>query len=119
MKEMPLPRNGIRRALHLGYLAAFRIFLWLLFRIFYRYRALGRENLPRGGGRVILAANHLSYLDPILVAIGTWHTVRFMAWSQLFHHGLFSSIIRTLGAFPVNVLKWDVAAYRAALDCLE
>jgi 1-acyl-sn-glycerol-3-phosphate acyltransferase len=98
--------------------AATRVCLRIAFRVLYGYRVSGRENLPRGGP-VILAANHMSYLDPILVAIGQPRRLRAMAWKALFRGRWFGAVLRWLGAFPVDNTTWDVAAYRAALNSLK
>ena len=40
----------------------------VLFRIPYRIRIVGRENLPKGRGYV-LCPNHLSAIDPVFVVL--------------------------------------------------
>jgi len=54
-----------------------------LFRILFSYDCLGEEKLPRSGGAVV-AANHPSYLDPILLSLQAERPIRFMAWDALF-----------------------------------
>jgi 1-acyl-sn-glycerol-3-phosphate acyltransferase len=56
----------------------------------------------REGNPVILAANHESYLDPPLIGMLYPNTIRFIAWDGLFKVPVFSSLIRALGAVPVN-----------------
>jgi len=91
----------------------------LLFSVVFRFRALGRENVPVDGG-VILAANHQSYLDPPLVGVGLDRPVHFMARKSLFEHNfLFTRLIRSLNAYPVERDRGDIAAIRETLRRLE
>lgn len=54
------------------------ILVWPLFELLYHPRVLGRGNIPKNGA-VILAGNHKSNLDCILIASCLWRQVHFMA----------------------------------------
>jgi 1-acyl-sn-glycerol-3-phosphate acyltransferase len=96
-----------------------RFWVRLLFTVMFRFRVLGRENVPLHGG-VILAANHQSYLDPPLVGIGLERPVHFMARKSLFEHNfLFARLIRNVNAFPVERDRGDIGAIRETLRRLE
>jgi len=69
-------------------------------RIFFGFRIHGRSNVPRRGG-VILAVNHQSYLDPIVVGCGLTRPVHFMGKTGLFK-GLLGVFVRRLNSFPVE-----------------
>lgn len=90
-----------------------------LFRILFAVEYHGLENVP-ASGPVILAANHPSYLDPILIILPLKRVIRYMAWDALFKVPGLGQMIRALGAFPVDIRrgKGD-AAYREALRVLE
>lgn len=90
---------------------------WLLQTLFsVEYRGL--ENVPDSGS-VIIAGNHPSYLDPLLVAVPVQRPIRFMAWDALFRVPVLGAIIRAFGAFPVDLRKGKgEAAYREALNVL-
>lgn len=75
-----------------------------IFKILFAVEHYGVENVPKEGA-VILAGNHPSYLDPLLVALPLKRVIRFMAWDALFKVPLLGLIIRTLGAFPVDIRK--------------
>ena len=85
---------------------------WPVARLLFRYRAYGRENLPPDGGYV-LAAGHVSNLDPWPLGLGVWPTrfLRFMAKSELFWFPL-GPVIRAAGAFEVHRGRAD----REAID---
>lgn len=72
-----------------------------LFKLLYRYEISNKNNIPPTGGYV-LACNHQSYTDPVLVSIGQKRMIYFMAKSELFRNKFFSALIRSLGAFPVQ-----------------
>ncbi len=78
------------------------ILVWSLAHLFFRFRVFGHGNIPAAGG-VIVAANHASYLDPLLVAGAiTSRSVRFMAKRELFSVPLFGAFIRAANALPVS-----------------
>jgi 1-acyl-sn-glycerol-3-phosphate acyltransferase len=90
-----------------------------LFRVLFSVEHHGVENVPEEGV-VIIAGNHPSYLDPLLVGLPIKRTIRFMAWDALFKVPLLGQIIKAVGAFPVDIRKGrGEAAYREALRVLE
>jgi len=74
-----------------------RILCVLLFRV----RAYGWRNVPKRGG-AILASNHQSFLDPMLIGLPLQQRLHFMARESLFRFWGFGSLIRSLNAFPVR-----------------
>jgi 1-acyl-sn-glycerol-3-phosphate acyltransferase len=90
-----------------------------LFRVLFSVEHHGVENVPEEGS-VIIAGNHPSYLDPLLVGLPIKRTIRFMAWDALFKVPLLGQIIKAVGAFPVDIRKGrGEAAFREALRVLE
>jgi 1-acyl-sn-glycerol-3-phosphate acyltransferase len=81
-------------------------------------KTFDRGNVPRSGG-VILAANHQSYLDPVLVAVHLRRPVSFMAKSELFTNRYFGWLIRTLHAYPVRQGEGDVGAVKETIRRLQ
>lgn len=74
-----------------------------------RWKAPGREHVPRSGA-LIIVSNHLSNADPPIISAGVLHRrIRFMAKEELFH-GKFSLITKLWGAFPVKRLDADIGA---------
>jgi 1-acyl-sn-glycerol-3-phosphate acyltransferase len=84
----------------------------------FHLRAYGTGHVPRSGG-VLLAANHQSVLDPVLVAACVPREVHFMARRDLFGAPLFGAFIRALHAFPVERGRPDRAALREAVARLR
>ena len=84
-------------------------------RLVFRYRALGKEHLPAEGGYV-LAAGHVSNLDPWPLALDLWpqRFLRFMAKSELFWFPL-GPFIAACGAFKVHRGRADREAIETAV----
>jgi 1-acyl-sn-glycerol-3-phosphate acyltransferase len=90
-----------------------------LFRVLFTYDCVGEENVPATGGALV-AANHPSYLDPILLSLRVKRPIRFMAWDALFRIPVLGPLIRLLGAFPVDERTGrGRAAYESAKALLE
>lgn len=98
---------------------ALRAVLEALFRVLFTYDCLGTENLPRAGGAIV-ASNHPSYLDPVLLSLRAERPIRFMAWDTLFRIPLLGPLMRAFGAFPVDIRKGrGASAYARARALVE
>ena len=93
------------------------IFPWI-FKIWLRWEVSGRENIP-ADGPVVIAANHLSLLDPPVLGAAATRKVHFMAKSELFKPAWFGALIRKLGAFPVRRGAMDRDAIKTGLTILK
>ena len=98
-------------------LNVFRPFLWLLARLYWRVRFEGVEHIP-AGGPLVIAPNHLTYADPVLVCIPIRLPVHFMAWDALFEIPGLAWLIRRLRAFPVQLKRPDPRSTREAVRLL-
>lgn len=98
-------------------------FSWILVRVvfyvLFGLRLRGTRNIPVKGGLVI-ASNHQSFLDPIIVgiALGPRRQVHYFARDTLFL-GPFGWLIRAYNAFPVKRGGADRKALHAAQERLE
>jgi 1-acyl-sn-glycerol-3-phosphate acyltransferase len=81
-----------------------------LMRFWFRMRVEGAQHVP-ADGPVILAANHRSNIDPVLLASAIRRPVTFMAKSELFV-GPLGWIMRLIQQFPVNRGSIDREALR-------
>ena len=52
-------------------------------KLMYNIKIEGRENVPKKSN-VIYAGNHVSYIDPPLIALAAWKTIAYMAKQELF-----------------------------------
>lgn len=84
----------------------------------FRLTVHGREHLPLRGP-CILASNHASYLDPVVLGAASPRRLAFIARHDLFDVPLLGSYLRLLGAFPVHQEHAvDVESFRTALRLL-
>lgn len=97
----------------------FRLFFILLFKILFRVRVRGKENIPKSGN-FLIASNHVSFLDPIAVGVASPRPLNFMARDDLFNNKAFGWLIKNLNTFPVKrEEKDDIGAIREALRRLK
>ena len=82
-------------------------------KLMYNIKIKGRENLPKTS-RVIYAGNHVSYIDPPIIALAAWKTIAYMAKQELFRDDdkLLKFLVHTLGAFAVNREKPEIATFK-------
>jgi 1-acyl-sn-glycerol-3-phosphate acyltransferase len=78
----------------------------------------GTENVPTSGA-VVLACNHLSNLDPVLLAIPCPRQISYLAKIELFRVPIFGNAIRRFGAIPLQRSASDPEAIRLAESVLE
>lgn len=92
----------------------------IFYRLFYRRRVYGLENIPRQGP-LIICANHISWHDPLAIgsALPAHYKIKFMAKEELFRNAFVSFILRMVGAFPVNRQAADSRAIRQAFKILK
>lgn len=70
-------------------------------------------------GPLIVCANHVDWVDPVVVGCGTARVVSFMAKRELFHSPVAGWFLKQLQAFPVRRGEVDRAALRASVKVLE
>jgi len=89
----------------------------LYFRLYHRGTIRNRDRLPSEGG-VILAANHVSFIDPPLFGAACRREAFFMARDTSFRHPLANWILRSWNCVPIKREGGDIGAMRAALRML-
>lgn len=83
----------------------------------YRPILVGKNNIPKTG-RVVLAGNHTSYFDPLLVALGTKRCVHYLAKDSLMK-GVKKPIFKGLGIIPVNRQIKDKTSLEMGIKALN
>jgi 1-acyl-sn-glycerol-3-phosphate acyltransferase len=83
-----------------------------------RIRFEGVEHVP-GAGAVVIAPNHVSYMDPVLVTIPIRRPLHYMALEPFFRVRGLGALIRWCRAFPVQEGEPDGVAARVALRLLR
>lgn len=95
---------------------------WNLFRLMYatyfRWRVFHPERVPLDGS-VILASNHLSFLDPPLVGSGVQRGINYMARKTLFRYPGIGALLRSWNAVPIDRDGGSAAGLKEILDRLK
>lgn len=84
----------------------------------YKIHYIGAENVPKEGS-VIFACNHITPLDPVLVAAGCGREMHFMAKKELFEKKVVGGFLGMLNAFPIDRSKFDYKAVNHAIDIVN
>ncbi len=92
------------------------LFIRVVFILNGGFEVKGKENVPDGG--VIVAANHISYLDPPLVGSITPRRATFMARKGLFKVPFLGTIIKP-AAFPIDREKPRPSSIKEAVKRLK
>jgi 1-acyl-sn-glycerol-3-phosphate acyltransferase len=87
-------------------------------RTVFRMRVRGAELVPRSGP-LIVACNHVSYLDPPALGCAMPRPVTYMAKHELFRIPLLGAVITGLNAFPVDRSRGDVGAIKRSVEKLR
>ena len=88
-----------------------------LFMKLYKVEYKGRERIPQNG-RIILAGNHTSNLDALLLMSSTNRCIHFLAKIELFK-GIKKYFFKNLGIIPVDRTKKNPKAIKKATDYLH
>lgn len=91
---------------------------WLIWHILYRFRAVGRANLPRRGGYVLFS-NHISATDPVYILTSRFWGRRMLVFAkeELFHKNvLLTWYLKYMGGIPVSRGKGDSAVIMRAVE---
>ncbi|MFH0877245.1 MAG: lysophospholipid acyltransferase family protein [Candidatus Omnitrophota bacterium] len=83
-----------------------------------RLRASGRHNIPRCGG-FIMAANHVSYLDPPALAAACPRHMSYMGRDTLFGNRFLGWVFKNVSVFPLKRNSADFGALKEALRRLK
>lgn len=82
-----------------------KIIHWLIHQI-YKIRIEGQENIPVTGG-VLLVANHVSFVDWIIITLAAKRKVRFVMYYVFFKIPIINIMFKKGGAIPIAGIKED------------
>lgn len=78
-----------------------RFVLWLATHTFYRIRVEGRDNIPENGG-ALFVANHMSFVDALLLMASTDRTIRFLTYKGLHDLQYVKPFAKMIRAIPIS-----------------
>ena len=71
-------------------------------------------------GPLVIAANHFSFVDPVMVGFALRRPIRYLAVAEIFeHHPAFTRLIEAYGAVPLRNEGVPLQAMRSALRYLD
>lgn len=91
-----------------------KVICWVVFPT----KVIGWENVPMEGA-VLLCSNHVSLVDPVLLACSLKRRVSFMAKKELFSTKFGNWFFRSLGMVPVDRGASDIQALRVCIEALN
>lgn len=95
-----------------------KAFLGLLYRIAYRVKVVGIENVPEEGPAII-CANHINYLDAAAVVIFNKRNVSFIAKEDLFHSKALNWLAHVFDIIPIKRGKQDMESMKRSMKLLK
>ncbi|MFA5099493.1 MAG: lysophospholipid acyltransferase family protein [Candidatus Omnitrophota bacterium] len=91
-----------------------KLLSFVLLKCFCGFTVSGRQAVPAKGG-FILATNHASNVDPLVIGSACPKPLHFMAKVELFGNPICSWILTAVHAFPVKRGTGDIHAIREAI----
>ena len=95
-----------------------RFLAWIVTNIVYRLRPRGVEHIPEQGPAVIVC-NHVSYIDPVILAGVVRRQIRFVMWYKIFQMPLLNFIFRTMKAIPIAGAREDIDVMNEAFELVD
>ncbi len=116
--------TGIANAIVAGYIFflvpeyLLRFFAFVLTRLVYRFRIRGEQNIPATGAAIV-ACNHVSFIDPVLLMAASPRPIRFLMDARIFRIPVLGFFFRLAKAIPIAPRNEDPEAYEAAFKAAD
>lgn len=92
--------------------------LKFLYRLIYRVKIVGEENIPKEGA-FILCGNHVSFIKVPVIVLFTKRKVHFIAKAELFDNPILSYLGKLYDVIPVKRGKQDLESMKRSLKVLS
>ncbi|MBS0313641.1 MAG: MFS transporter [Proteobacteria bacterium] len=92
-----------------------RFLCWILISVAYRLRVRGLENIP-DTGPVIIVANHVSYVDALVITAACRRPIQFVMDHSIFQTPFLGWAFRQMKAIPIASAKEDPAMMERAFE---
>jgi 1-acyl-sn-glycerol-3-phosphate acyltransferase len=92
-----------------------RFLTWLLLHTIYRVKVTGEDNIP-DKGPIIVASNHVSFADPLLVGGFIRRPVNFVMDHKIYQIPILKFIFRMSKAIPISTRKEDPELLETAYE---
>lgn len=81
--------------------ATIRFIVWLLTHTVYRVRIHGKQNIPEQGG-ALLVANHVSWIDGVLLLLASSRPIRMIAYADYVKGGAIGWLAKLFEIIPIK-----------------
>ena len=95
-----------------------RPIMWLFYKVFYRVKVFGKENLIKKG-KCIVACNHLGKADVMVVGALYPDQTVFMSKIEWYENKVFGWILKKLGSIPLDRDNPSISSIKEALKVLK
>ncbi len=95
-----------------------RFVIWLLIHSIYRVKSIGLEKIPETGA-VVLAANHVSFVDSLIIGGSVRRPARFVMYYKIYRIPILNFVFRTARAIPIAGRSEDEQMYHQAFKEME
>jgi 1-acyl-sn-glycerol-3-phosphate acyltransferase len=95
-----------------------RFVAWVASRLVYRFKVQGDENIPVQGA-AILACNHVSFVDAVLLMAASPRPIYFVMDYRIFKFPVLGWMFKLAKAIPIAPKSEDPAAYEAAFTAAQ
>ncbi|WP_088278542.1 MFS transporter [Ideonella sp. A 288] len=95
-----------------------RFVAFIATRCLYRFKVRGDEHLPTEGAAIVVA-NHVSFVDAIVLMAASPRPIRFIMDHRIFQVPVLGWLFRLAKAIPIAPQKEDPAAYAAAFEAAD
>ena len=93
-------------------------FVKVILILFWGLKIHNKKNLPKTGA-VIVASNHISFIDPLVIGVSIFREATFAAKKELFKNVILGSIITYLNSIPVRRTGFDNEALKYFIKALK
>ena len=92
-----------------------RFVAWIASRLIYRFKVVGDQHIPTEGA-AILACNHVSYVDAVLLMAASPRPIRFVMDHRIFKIPVLGWMFKLAKAIPIAPKDEDPIAYERAFE---
>lgn len=95
--------------------------MWLATNTLYRLDVRGRDNVPEEGG-ALLVANHVSFIDALVITASIDRPVRFIMADEINQHWWIRPVARMMKAIPISAMGGPrelVQSMRTATEAIQ
>ena len=87
-------------------------------KIYFRLEVKGADNVPKKGG-VLVASNHSSFLDPVIVGVGISRATYYLTRQSLFEIPILGLLLRALHTIPIKRSMVSVSTFKELIKSLH